>query len=425
MTIPVTVTGSQPDSPIDVPGYAIPPNAVLRDPQLSITARLLYAVLDGRRASNRGKGIRVQIETLAADLGCSSTTVRRAATELQDAGWLQRRRTGRSSSWQLENPVRSNRRVAAIERSLQGELVESPVSPSTGITGNHGNQRAAAVPALGALGDHTCPKPALSQETAVRPITPERSECSPVDTPQSITKEKYNSTADPVSAPASGGALKDGSQRGEASILDDQPNSRPEGSSAKQMPAGSGIKEKSAKTKTAAARDPLTLRYLAEINAATGANLRPTPQLQELIHQIAAQKIPAAEAAMTAKAWLAVRDGKVDSPSGFLVAVALPSLANGEKQEKPAVTPIPPAYSTITAEQTCSHGAARNRCALCRQPVREQPAAPPSWAVEPAPETPNRCMHGEQMLNRCHACGRSGPSSHPHLDAALAKLGSR
>ena len=52
------------------------PNAVLRDGQLSPTARLLYAVLDGRRAANRPQaGIRVGVGVLAADLKTEGVTV--------------------------------------------------------------------------------------------------------------------------------------------------------------------------------------------------------------------------------------------------------------------------------------------------------------------------------------------------------------
>jgi hypothetical protein len=72
---------------------------------------------------------------------------------------------------------------------------------------------------------------------------------------------------------------------------------------------------------------------------------------------------------MTAAAWLAAKGSTVQAPAGFLAAVALPSLAYGEKPEgdpTPA-TPIPPAYRDLSASPRCDHGAEAGRCALCRR----------------------------------------------------------
>lgn len=99
-------------------GYAVAPNVVLRDGRLSVTARLLYAILDGRQTSSAS--VRVGLATLAADMGVSDDTVSRAAAELEAVGYLSRTRTGRTSRYAIRNPYRSDveRRAAAVEPEL-------------------------------------------------------------------------------------------------------------------------------------------------------------------------------------------------------------------------------------------------------------------------------------------------------------------
>lgn len=124
MTLPALAAGTLQDTvngghnPVTAPGYAVVPNVVLRDPRLSPTARLLYAILDGRQTSSAA--VRVGIATLAADLGTSDDTVSRALAELQAVGYVDRTRTGRTSRYVIRNPYRSDsqRRAADVEPEL-------------------------------------------------------------------------------------------------------------------------------------------------------------------------------------------------------------------------------------------------------------------------------------------------------------------
>ena len=403
---------NQADSPNNVPGYAIAPNAVIRDGRLSPVARLLYVILDGRRAV-KSRGIRVNVATLAADLGCSESSVRRAAVDLEAAGWLARRRTGRSSSWLLTNPVRTGRRVAALERTLDSgtdqatdrhglsgsDLQVGSVGSVEPIPNGHLCADSLTVSGVGTLADAnlvpTSSRFPGSVSSASRVFIGDASECSPVNALQSITKEDYNSTADSAPAPASGGALGRASQQSERSNPTGQekpaPTAVPSGQpvtaerTARAKTAGAGGDGRTARAKTAGAYgDPLTDEYLTAINAATGAQLVSTRPLRHLVQEIAARGIPAAEAAVIAAAWLAVKNGRVSSPEGFLAAIALPSLAKGEQLEQspPKATPVPPAYRDMATRATCDHGAELGRCALCRQPVREESSPPPSRAAE-------------------------------------------
>ena len=391
MTIPAPSVGVQPDAPFSAPGYAIAPNAVIRDTRLSPTARLLYVLLDGRRAGNRDRGIRVSIATLAADLGCAESTVRRVAGELETAGWLARRRTGRTSSWTLDNPIRTGRRMAALQRTLDAEAEGgrggTPAPPpiahqrAESLTDSQGGDVASATP------PDPAGTPPGSREAAARSLTDDGSDRSQVSGLQSITREDYNNTADLVpGGPASGGP-RDESQRGPGHETSDQHRASPPRASAStgaQEPAPIGDK-KTARPRAATGGD-LTAAYLAEINAATGAKLVPNRLTRDLIGKIAAKGIPAPEAALTAAAWLAVKGGAVTRPEGFLAAIALPSMANGQELDTspPKATPMPPAYRELVAQELCDHGAERGRCALCRRLETSPP--PPTWAG-PSSET--------------------------------------
>ena len=152
----VATAPPQIQSDTEIPGYAKVPNSVLRDASLSVTARLLYSVLDGRRAD---RGQRVSLSVLAADLGVSESTVRRAAGELEGQGLLKRSRTGRTNSWRLTNPVRTaGNRI--VEQHAATESDQSPVPP----------------------------KPA-------KPVTSAGSDQSPVTGLQRTTRENYNNNA--------------------------------------------------------------------------------------------------------------------------------------------------------------------------------------------------------------------------------------
>lgn len=427
MTIPAASVGVQTDAPFIAPGYAIAPNAVIRDTRLSPTARLLYVLLDGRRA-DKSRGIRVSVATLAADLGCADATVRRAAGELETAGWLARRRTGRTSSWSLDNPIRSGRKGATIEAAL--DLPQPALDPA-------GN-------------------PPESREAEARSLTGGGSDRSQVSGLQSITREKYNNTADLVPAPASGGHGGDESQRGPGhETSDQQPSSSTRASARTGQPAQTagptgqpGSDRKTAKAGAAPVPGDVAAVYLAEVNAATGAKLVPNRLTRELMRKIAAKGIPAPEAALTAAAWLAVKGDAVTSPEGFLVAIALPSMANGQELDTspPKPTPTPPAYRELVAQELCDHGAEMGRCALCRRTATSPPPAPaaprdpgafsrsqrenflrgqelrwkedpppwiveaeerrqpPPWAVAPDEELVHRCYHGEPLGAGCSRC---------------------
>lgn len=494
MTIPAASVGVQTDAPFIAPGYAIAPNAVVRDDRLSLTARLLYVLLDGRRA-DKAKGIRVSVATLAADLGCADATVRRAASELETAGWLARRRTGRTSSWRLDNPIRTGPRMAALQRTLDAEA-------EGGTRGTHSprliaHQRAESLTDSqgGTVEDSTPPQPALDLpqpaldegregrdrgDQGARSLTGDGSDRSLVSGLQSITREKYNNTADRVPAPASGGHGGDASQRGPGhETSDQQPSSSTRASAGTGQPAqtagptGQPVSDrKTAKAGAAPAPGDIAAVYLAEINAATGAKLVPNRLTRELMRKIAAKGIPAPEAALTAAAWLAVKGDAVASPEGFLAAIALPSMANGQELDTspPKPTPTPPAYRELVAQELCDHGAEMGRCALCRRTATSPPPAPaaprdpgawsrsqrenalraqerswkenpppwivqaeerrqpPPWAVAPDAEELSRCQHGQRLGTPCHACDPSlspsaAPTASDHLSAALAKLG--
>lgn len=105
MRVPAAPDGAQPDAPISAPGYAIAPNAVLRDARLSIQARLLYVVLDGH-AGVRGR-VRVRDATIVAELGCCERSFYKWSAELVAAGHIERKGTGRSAITTVINRVRT------------------------------------------------------------------------------------------------------------------------------------------------------------------------------------------------------------------------------------------------------------------------------------------------------------------------------
>lgn len=362
----MTVATAPPDIPKDIPqtpGFAIVPNGVLRDPALSMAARLLFAVLDGRRAANsRDRGIRVGAATLAADLGVSESTVKRAAAELTEAGWLERRRTGRTNSWRLTNPARTGKRVTPIQPPLEESSGNPRESRESGGSTGPGS--------LGTTG--------TDPATTPPPVTSEPSDRSPVTVLQSITREKYNNTDDLVPAGLSG-QPRDEHHRGNGSGKTDHDGETARAKTAKADSTQSGGDGKTARARTAGGS---AAAYLSEINAATGANLVMTRPMRELLQRIADNGIPANEAALTASAWLAAKGSRINHPDGFLASIVLPSMADGQQLEEPGqqATPIPPAYKDITEAPTCDHGAAIGACALCRQ-EQEQPMNPMLQAV--------------------------------------------
>lgn len=90
------------------PTFAMTPSPVLFDTSLGPWALRLYAVLDWR-AGRKGY-CRVGIKQLAADLGTSERTTRRAVSELREAGWVQIKETGRTHDYTVVNPSRPQKK---------------------------------------------------------------------------------------------------------------------------------------------------------------------------------------------------------------------------------------------------------------------------------------------------------------------------
>jgi predicted transcriptional regulator len=76
--------------------YAIIPMSVTLDRSLSDTAFRLYAEIVSL-LTQRAEPLTISQETLAADLGWSHSTVKRALAELRTSGLVTSKRTGRES----------------------------------------------------------------------------------------------------------------------------------------------------------------------------------------------------------------------------------------------------------------------------------------------------------------------------------------
>lgn len=111
----------------DTAFYGLTPRAVLTDGALSMTARVLYGLLDSRQTS--ASRVRLTQRLLADELGVSVRTVGAALAELRAAGWLQAGRTGRSSSYAVLNPARSER--AARKATKPSAATASPQPAAT------------------------------------------------------------------------------------------------------------------------------------------------------------------------------------------------------------------------------------------------------------------------------------------------------
>ena len=86
-------------------GFSMAPAAVLSDPALSDLAVRVYLWLD-YRAGSSGE-CRTLHSTIAADLGKSERTVKRAVAELRKSGWVRVKRTRRGAAkYVVTNPSR-------------------------------------------------------------------------------------------------------------------------------------------------------------------------------------------------------------------------------------------------------------------------------------------------------------------------------
>lgn len=113
MTIP---PGGVTTPPRHTAYYAIAPVSVARNPRLSMTARALYVVLDGR-STTRGSVTCTQA-TLAYDLGRSVRTVARALDELRAEGLVgSRSLDGRALTYAVVNPARRPKPSAGTVRA--------------------------------------------------------------------------------------------------------------------------------------------------------------------------------------------------------------------------------------------------------------------------------------------------------------------
>lgn len=126
--------------------YGRTPTALLRDPDLSARAKLLYALLDD--FAGKQHSAFPAAKTLARLCGCADKTVRRALRELADAGWISiDERPGTSSIYWLEAFAQPREDSTLLHNP--GEVIpsEEPVLHSAGESGDTGVQG----------GGHLCP----------------------------------------------------------------------------------------------------------------------------------------------------------------------------------------------------------------------------------------------------------------------------
>ena len=123
-------------------GYGIADSSIVRDASLSITARLVWVLLDSHQGAR--ELLRIKRVTLLAELDCGGRTLDRALAELIEAGLLEITRTGRSSIYRLVNPSRGRakaqqwrNRVALSGASDVSDLAHLQSIRSLGITPEH------------------------------------------------------------------------------------------------------------------------------------------------------------------------------------------------------------------------------------------------------------------------------------------------
>lgn len=84
-------------------GFSQDPHTVTRDSSVSIPARLLWVILNGRQGQN--PSVRVGLKPLAIDLGVSTRSVMTYLQELQKAQLLTIKRTGRTNFYSVIKPA--------------------------------------------------------------------------------------------------------------------------------------------------------------------------------------------------------------------------------------------------------------------------------------------------------------------------------
>lgn len=95
--------------PVSSGGFTQVPNFLLRDPNVSANAKVVYSMLLSYAWNNNlvfpGQ------ERMAEDIGSSQPTIARAIKELEEQGWLevQRRGQGKTNLYVLKFTVRTHR----------------------------------------------------------------------------------------------------------------------------------------------------------------------------------------------------------------------------------------------------------------------------------------------------------------------------
>lgn len=113
--------------------FAMPPHEVMRDPTLSVDAKVIWTLLDGHAGENYSTRVRQQ--TLAQEMGLGPSSLRRvkrAVAELVERGLLLVERTGRSNVYQVLNPSRMThperlrQRLEHAEKQQKRQTVSNP-----------------------------------------------------------------------------------------------------------------------------------------------------------------------------------------------------------------------------------------------------------------------------------------------------------
>jgi len=113
-------------------GFTIIPNYVLRSPDLSRDAKLLYGILLSY-AWQKGSCF-PGYETLQKDMGCGSAQIARYIKELKDSGWLHvvRRGQGKTNIYTLQDPVKNGDDSLFFQNERTGSSVlKEPVLSKT------------------------------------------------------------------------------------------------------------------------------------------------------------------------------------------------------------------------------------------------------------------------------------------------------
>lgn len=115
--------------------YTIVPSALVRDPNLSTTAKAVYLALDDRQGNRRD--VHANRTTLAADLGVSVATIKRAVAELIDSGWIAREQSRYTNRYATRNPARTRRQPGHLRPvSTPSRVTDEPSagSPMTHVS---------------------------------------------------------------------------------------------------------------------------------------------------------------------------------------------------------------------------------------------------------------------------------------------------